>query len=191
MQASEISGGAGKAPHFPYMRITGAGLMLGRGVLLAKMDEEGLCIDEDSILILLAIAQRRELQQTVIPAVGRAAKHWRSGDKALAAICLAQIGLRKIDEEDAESLRLAAGLLDAGMSPRELARELGLNIQFRARKYEDFNRACRRETAAPADNGPPMARRAEMQARLWSRGGREAPNGQSQRFMVFQKMRSS
>ncbi len=99
--------------------------------------KKGFCIDEDSILILLAIAQRRELQQTVIPAIGRAAKHWRSGDKALAAIHLAQIGLRKIDEEDGESLRLAAGLLDAGMSPRELARELGLNIQFRARKYED------------------------------------------------------
>ncbi|MGO9672582.1 MAG: hypothetical protein ACLPSF_00130 [Methylocella sp.] len=42
MQASDISGSARNGPHFPLMRITGAGLMLGRGVLLAKMDEEGL-----------------------------------------------------------------------------------------------------------------------------------------------------
>jgi hypothetical protein len=56
----------------------------------------------------------------------RVSKHWQSGDKYLAAIHLAQSCLGKLDEEGAYRLSLAAELLEAGVRPRELARELGL-----------------------------------------------------------------
>lgn len=137
MKQSNSPDHACKGPHLPCMSLTDEGLMLGRGVLLAKMDKEGLATDEDRILTLLSIAQREEIPQSAIPAIGRAAKHWRSGDKALAAIHLSQIGLRKIDEEDGEHLLMASMLLDAGMNARELAQELGLKIQFHARKYSE------------------------------------------------------
>ncbi len=161
MQLGNISAGPRKAAHFPQMRLTDEGLLLGRGVLLAKMDEDGLRVEEDRLLTLLAIAQRDEIPQSAIPAIGRAAKHWRSGDKALAAIHLAQIGLRnKIDEEDGERLALAAALLDAGMTAAKLAQELGL--QPRARKYDDS------QPRVPAGNG-----RASGQ---WTSGGSAGGN---------------
>jgi hypothetical protein len=133
MKLGNIPIGSFDGPHVPLMRLTNEGLLLGRGVLLAKMDEDGLCIEEDRILTLLAVAQGDEVPQPTIRAIDRASNHWRSGDKALAAIYLAQISLRRIDEEDGERLALAAALLDAGMS----AKELRLKIQPRAKKYDD------------------------------------------------------
>ena len=64
--------------------------------------------------------------------------HWHGGDESLAAIRLAQMGLPDIGEGAAYRLSLAAGLLDAGVAARELARELGLNpVQFDVRKYDE------------------------------------------------------
>ncbi|ACK52104.1 hypothetical protein Msil_3197 [Methylocella silvestris BL2] len=124
----------------------------------------GSCVGEDRLITLLAIARRDDIPQTAGLAVKRAAKHWRSGDRALAAIHLAQIGLRKIDEDDAERLALAAALVDAGMSARELARELGLNVQSGARKYSDD------QPRVPAGNG-----RASGQWASGEGGAGEAP----------------
>jgi hypothetical protein len=60
------------------------------------------------------------------------------GDKSLAAIHLAQMGLPDIGEDAAYRLALAAELIDAGVAPRELARELGLNpVQFDVSKYDE------------------------------------------------------
>jgi hypothetical protein len=68
----------------------------------------------------------------------RAAKHWQGGDKSLAAIHLAQMGLPNVGEDAAYRLSLAVELLDAGVTPRELARELGLNpVQFDVSKYDE------------------------------------------------------
>jgi hypothetical protein len=58
--------------------------------------------------------------------------------KCLAAIHLARIGLPNIGEEAAFRLSLAAELIDAGVAPSELARELGLNpVQFDVSKYDE------------------------------------------------------
>ncbi|SFK32161.1 hypothetical protein [Methylocapsa palsarum] len=104
--------------------------------------------------------------------MGRASQHWRSGDKALAAIHLAQIGLRKIDEEDGERLALAAALLDAGMSAKDLAHELRLKIQLRVRKWSD------NQPRVPAGSGRESGRWTSGDAaggamkRRWLRGDR-------------------
>ncbi|ACK51172.1 hypothetical protein Msil_2238 [Methylocella silvestris BL2] len=118
------------------LQITHEGLTLA-GVLLAKRQGEELCLDEERIVTLLAIAQRARVADSAWNAIGRASKHWGSGDRALAAIHLTQIGLRKLDEDDRERVALAAALLDAGMSTGELTRELGLTLQPEARKYSD------------------------------------------------------
>jgi hypothetical protein len=66
------------------------------------------------------------------------AKHWQGGDNCLAAIHLAQMGLPDIGEDAAYRLSLAAELIEAGITPRELARELGLNpVQFDVSKYDE------------------------------------------------------
>ena len=63
----------------------------------------------------------------VLGALRRAAKHWHGGDKSLAAIHLARMGLPDIGEDAAYRLSLAAELIDAGVAPRDLARELGFD----------------------------------------------------------------
>jgi hypothetical protein len=78
----------------------------------------------------------------------RVSKHWQDGDKCLAAIYLAQSGLGKLDKQSACRLSLAAQLLDAGLTPRELARELGLPpMQPQISKYDD------NQPRVPAGNG--------------------------------------
>ena len=64
------------------------------------------------------------------------AKHWQGGDKRLAAIYLAQMGLPGIGEDAAYRLALAAELIDAGVGPRELARELGFDPPASLLKYD-------------------------------------------------------
>ncbi|MGH6853441.1 MAG: hypothetical protein ACREDJ_09685, partial [Methylocella sp.] len=112
------------------MTVTEQGLLLGAGTLLAKMEGDGLRLEgeEERILTLLAVAYRREVPAVTLGSFRRAAKHWQSGDKCLAAIHLAQNGLGKLDAAGAYRLSLAAKLIEAGMTPRELARELGLSL---------------------------------------------------------------
>ncbi len=146
MRLDDTLPGAGRGARFREMQFTGDGLVLGEGTVLAKMNDEGLRIDEDRVLTCLALAFGRDVPPAAIGALQRAVKCWRDGDKALAAIHLAQIGLRKIDGEDAHRLSLAAKLIDGGVRPRDLARELGL-IQSHVSKYSD------NQPPVPAGNG--------------------------------------
>ena len=90
------------------------------------MGEDGLCLDgqEERILTLLAVAYRGDVPGAALGMFRRVSKHWQRGDKCLAPIHLAQSGLPEIDEDAAYRLSLAAKLIDAGMTPRKLAREL-------------------------------------------------------------------
>jgi hypothetical protein len=96
--------------------------------LLAKLDGKALPVesDQERIWTLLSVAYGREVPLAVLGSLRRAAKHWQGGDKSLATVHLAQMGLPDIGEDAAYRLALAAQLLDAGVAPRELARELGL-----------------------------------------------------------------
>jgi hypothetical protein len=121
------------------MTLTGQGLVLGTGTLLAKLDGKALPIEaQERIWTLLSIAYGEKISQAVLGSLRRVAKHWQDGDKSLAAIHLAQIGLPDIGEDAAYRLSLVAKLIDAGVTPRELARELGLRpVQLDVSKYNE------------------------------------------------------
>src|ERR1700730_11320560 len=122
------------------MTLIGQGLVLGAGTLLAKLDGKALPLeaDQERILTLLSVAYGHEVPLAVLGSLRRVAKHWHGGDKSLAAIHLAQMGLPDIGEDAAYRLALAAELIDAAVAPRELARELGLNpVQFDVSKYDE------------------------------------------------------
>jgi hypothetical protein len=126
--------------NYRQMTVTEQGLVLGAGILLAKMGEDGLCLDgeEERILTLLAIAYRGDVPGAALGTLRRVSKHWQGGDKCLAAIHLAQSSFPEIGEDAATRLSLAAELIEAGMTPRELARELGLNpVPFDVSKYDE------------------------------------------------------
>ncbi len=91
----------------------------------------------------------------------RASKHWRRGDKCLAAIHLAQTGFGKLDEEGAYRLSLAAEPIEVGVTLRKLGRELGLSsVQFDVSKYED------NQLRVPAGSGRESAANGRRGARL-------------------------
>jgi hypothetical protein len=117
-------------------RMAEQGLVLG-GALLAKMGDDGLCIEgsEERIFTLLAIAYGRDVPEAMLGSLRRVSKHWRGGNKCLAAIYLAQSGLGKLDTASAYRLSLAAKLIDAGVTPRELARDLGFVLPADLIKY--------------------------------------------------------
>ena len=78
-------------------------LLIQGGALLAKMGDDGLCLEgeEERILTLLAVANGRKLSAATLGSFRRAAKHCRGGDKSLKAIQLAQNGLGKLDDDGA------------------------------------------------------------------------------------------
>lgn len=81
---------------------------------------------------MLAAAQDRQVSSRAIETIRGASEIWQTGDKALAQIRLAYIGLPVIDEKGAYRLHLAADLLDKGFSPLLLLKELGLSSSLRA-----------------------------------------------------------
>jgi hypothetical protein len=84
---------------------------------------------------LLAVAYGEKISQAALASLRRVVKHWQGGDKCLAAIHLAQMGLPDIGEDAAYRLSLAAELIDAGVAPREPARELGFDPPADLAKY--------------------------------------------------------
>jgi hypothetical protein len=90
------------------MTFTQAGLALGRGTILAEFERKGraaggLALDgtEARLLSLLTAAYHEPLAGGVIEKIRRAGEIWRAGEKALAQIHLAFMGVPKIDATDA------------------------------------------------------------------------------------------
>jgi hypothetical protein len=92
------------------MTLTGQGLVLGAGTLLAKLGDNALPVEaeQERIWTLLAVAYGEKISPAVLGSLRRVAKHWQGGDKCLAAIHLAQMGLPDIGEDAAYRLALAA-----------------------------------------------------------------------------------
>ncbi len=134
------------------MVLTERGLVLDAGTLLAKLDDKALPIeaDQERIWTLLSVAYGEEISHAVFGSLRCVAKNWQGGDKCLAAIHLAQMGLPDIGENAAYRLSLAAELIDAGIAPRELARELGFGLPAGLIKHDE--------------NQPPRA--------VWKRAGK-------------------
>ncbi len=125
------------------MAFTQAGLALGRGTILAEFEKKGracgLAFDgeEARLLSLLTAAFAAPVAPHVVEKIRRAGEIWRAGDKALAQIHLAFLGLPKIDETDAYRLFLAGTALEKGLRPSELMKALG--FPRAARDIEKYN----------------------------------------------------
>lgn len=119
-------------PLEPLAAITDAGLVLGAGTQLVRMEvdqsaqtELALAHDEARLFALLEVAFRRPASPNILRHIENASLHWGRGEKALANIHLAFARLPRLEDEvDAWCLHLAASMLDDGYSPRRLIREL-------------------------------------------------------------------
>jgi hypothetical protein len=148
--ASRQTFGKNSSPGFAgRMTLSGQGLVLGAGTLLAKLDDKAppAELEQERIWTLLSVAYGEKISQGVFGSLRRVAKHWQGGDKGLAAIHLAQMSLPDIDEDAAYRLSLAAELIDEGVAPREIARELGFGLPAGLVKYDP------NEARVPAGSG--------------------------------------
>ncbi|MFZ0509918.1 MAG: hypothetical protein WAM29_18090 [Methylocella sp.] len=70
------------------MTLTGQGLVLGAGTLLAKLDGKALSTvaEQERIWTLLSVAYGHKVPLAVLGSLRRVAKHWQGGDKSLSAI---------------------------------------------------------------------------------------------------------
>jgi hypothetical protein len=113
------------------LTFTQAGLVLGRGTLVAEFEKErlaarGLALDGSArLLSLLTAAHGKPVAEGVIEKIRRACEYWCAGEKALAQIHLAFIGLPKIDEMGVYRLYLAGTALEKGLGPSDLMKTLG------------------------------------------------------------------
>jgi hypothetical protein len=124
-----------RRPFLATPAIREQGLLLGNGSVLARMgrnrrgeDLLALPQDEERLMALLSAVCGRQISPRVMHYIGRASEQWRRGDKVLAQFELAFARFPRLrTSEDAFRLFLAEDLLDRGMTPRRLTRELGFN----------------------------------------------------------------
>jgi hypothetical protein len=148
------------------MTFTQAGLVLGRGTLVAEFEKKGwaaggLALDgqEARLHSLLTAAYGEPVAGGVIEKIRRAGEFWRAGDKTLAQFHLAFLGLPKFDEADAYRLFLAGTALEKGASPSDLMKALG--FPRAARDIEKYNPD---QPRVPAGSG--------RESGQWTSGGR-------------------
>jgi hypothetical protein len=117
----------------PRMEISGEGLMLGAGTVLAGMAREGrgrprLALDDEPrVMALLATAYERPVEVRLLAKLRRAAELWNDGEKALAHIHLAHTGLPPCGPDQALRLFVAAELIEAGVTPETLMKAQGFD----------------------------------------------------------------
>jgi hypothetical protein len=112
-------------------------LALGAGTRLAKLDAP---VDEPRLAALLTAAHGGPIAASRLTHVRRAVETWREGNRALALTHLALSRLAKLADpiEGARWLSLAEALMDAGVLPEIIARELanaGIGAHPPAAKY--------------------------------------------------------
>jgi hypothetical protein len=84
--------------------------------------------DGGRLLAMLSVAYRRSVPFDVLGHLKAASDHWQRGDKALANLRLVFANLPRLDDPlDACRLHVAEHLLDSGMLPSVLMRELGMD----------------------------------------------------------------
>ncbi len=137
-------------------KINDDGLVFGAGTVLARMtrDDFGAPVlaledDKDRVLALLAAAFGRPPSPHLLRHLHDASAHWRRGDKALANIRLAFASMPRLnDRAEAYRLFLAEELLDQGMSPQKLMKELSRDAAQRDLAKYDPN-----QPRVPAGSG--------------------------------------
>lgn len=162
-----LGGPAAEAPLWPQtasksVGMTEAGLVLGAGSILVRMgtgadgaQHLALDIDEDRLLALLSVAEGGPvLRRQALPPIEAAAAHWQGRDKALANLRLAFADLPRLRHPtDADRVALAEHLLDAGMAPNALMKELWPGSASDRLDKHNYNRDQPRVPAGSGDEG--------------------------------------
>jgi hypothetical protein len=113
------------------MEITGNGLALGAGTILANASRgrrggPKLALHNGPrVMALLATAYERPIGPHVLAKIERACKLWNEGEKALAHIHLAHARLPHCDGQRALRLFAADELLESGVTPQALLKAQG------------------------------------------------------------------
>ncbi len=105
------------------MSLEREGVVLGADTVLAKRLSDGSLESDDArILTLLSVAYGNPVDPSVVGAVRRASKHARAGDECMASMHLALAPLPRLPDpsDAARRLFIADGLLDEGVSPRDI-----------------------------------------------------------------------
>lgn len=118
-----------------------AGLSLGSDTLLIRFEKgtqrQAISADRERCLALLAVATRGAVAPDSIRHLEAASAYWQRGDKALANFRLIFAGLPRLGRGDAGRVKAAEYLLDQGMTPRELLRELEIDAaSLDLKKYD-------------------------------------------------------
>ncbi len=163
--------------YHPGIVIKDTGLVLGADTILVRMGEtssgaKALAVeaDRERLLTLLGVSYGHRVPPGIVKNIEKAAEHWRRGDQVLAHIHLAFTGLPKLESaHDLYRLYLAEALLDDGFPPREMLKELGLDLAMRQIAKYDPN-----QPRAPAGSGRESGR--------WTKDGSAAStSGDEQR----------
>jgi len=162
--ARDFAAWRGCAPIRDSMTFTEGGLVLGRGTLLATLEEDagagpGPGFDEPRILAHLIGAYGQPVSGDVIKKIRRASALWRAGDKGLAQIYLALAGLPRISDWDAYRLHLVNKLLRRGLGPGDVLKIMG--FQQEARELE--KKYNQNQPRVPSGSGAESGR--------WTSGG--------------------
>jgi hypothetical protein len=155
---------SGSVPFYPTMTFTDAGLVLGRGTLLAAFAKVQAVSPvfrdghETRTLCLLAVAYGRPIAESAVAEIGRAGKSWCSGQKLLARFQLSLTGLPQIDERAAYRLFRAEQALEKGTRPSDLLMAVGFPEAAR-----DLAKYSADQPRVPAGSGRESGR--------WTSGG--------------------
>lgn len=105
------------------MSLEREGVVLGADTVLAKRLHDGSLETEDArILTLLSVAHGNPVDPSVVGAIRRASKHARAGDECMASMHIALAPLPRLTNplDAARRLFIADGLMDDGVSPRDI-----------------------------------------------------------------------
>ncbi|MGH6794986.1 MAG: hypothetical protein ACREDH_07260 [Methylocella sp.] len=100
------------------------------------------------VLSLLTAAHGEPVAEGVVEKIRRAGEFWSAGEKTLAQLHLAFIGLPTIDEVGAYRIFLAGVALEKGISPSDLMKALGF-----PRAARDLEKYWEDEPRVPAGSG--------------------------------------
>ncbi len=105
------------------MRLEREGVVLGAHTVLAKRLQDGaLASDDARVFTLLSVAYGTPVDPSVVGAIRRASKHARAGDECMASMHVALAPLPRLADPSSAARRLfiADGLMDGGVSPRDI-----------------------------------------------------------------------
>jgi hypothetical protein len=148
------------------MRLEREGVVLGAHTVLAKRLQDGaLASDDARVFTLLSVAYGTPVDPSVVGAIRRASKHARAGDECMASMHLALAPLPGLPDpsDAARRLFIADGLMDGGVSPRDIWTALDFDPAPLDALEKDYNP---NQPRVPAGSGRPSGQ--------WTRDGAES-----------------